>query len=371
MTTPASDGSDSPLRDARQHPAFRRALLAWFRRSARDLPWRRTRDPYRIWVSEILLQQTRVETVLPYYRRFIRAFPTVSRLAAAPLDRVLKLWEGLGYYTRARHLHQAARLIVTRNGGKLPQSVEAWRSLPGVGRYTAAAIASIALGEPVATVDGNIRRVLARLFREIDPIDRSNVQARLWTLADGLVSRSSPGDFNQALMELGARVCRPRQPLCPTCPVRRWCAAHAAGVQNVLPRRTPKSPVPQVEEVAGLMRERGRILLAQRRPQGLLGGLWELPGGPVHAGESPRQALRARLEETLGIQVQSDGCVARLHHAFSHRAVRLSVLACTRIAGRPRLRGYVAARWIGPDHLSEYALTRATRKVLTRLGFER
>ncbi|MEW6253156.1 MAG: A/G-specific adenine glycosylase, partial [Planctomycetota bacterium] len=193
-------------------PQFRRALLTWYRRTARRLPWRDTHDPYRVWVSEIMLQQTRVDTVVPYYEHFLAAFPTAQALAAAPLPRVLHLWQGLGYYRRARHLHRAALLLVRGHGGELPRTASAWSALPGVGRYTAAAIASIVHGEPVAAVDGNVKRVLARLCRITDDLDAPATQRRLWALADALLAPRAPGDFNQAMMELGARVCTPRTP---------------------------------------------------------------------------------------------------------------------------------------------------------------
>jgi A/G-specific adenine glycosylase len=227
-------------------PALRRALLTWFRRAARDLPWRRTRDPYRIWLSEVLLQQTRVRTVPPYYARLVIAFPTVRRLAAAPLEHVLKLWQGLGYYRRAVNLHRAARVIMDQRRGVLPRSAAEWQELPGVGRYTACAIASIAYSEPVPVVDGNVRRVLARLLAVRAPIDGQATQKRLWKLAEMLLARRAPGAFNQALMELGARACTPRRPGCMACPVRGWCAAHLSDTQHDLPVRRRKRPSPLV-----------------------------------------------------------------------------------------------------------------------------
>jgi A/G-specific adenine glycosylase len=229
----------NPL-SAAEKRRVRAALLRWYRANRRDLPWRRTRDPYRIWLSEILLQQTRVETGLPYYERFVAAFPTVADLAAAPLDRVLKLWDGLGYYTRARNLHRAARLVVHERGGVLPRTAEQWQQLPGIGRYTAGAIASIAFDAAVPVVDGNVKRVFARVFCIERCIDAPAIQTELWRIAADLLPPTAPGDFNQSLMELGARLCTPRKPRCADCPIRRCCAAHAAGAQDRLPRRRPK-----------------------------------------------------------------------------------------------------------------------------------
>ncbi|MGD8454298.1 MAG: A/G-specific adenine glycosylase [Phycisphaerae bacterium] len=356
-----------PLDQPRALASFRRALLAWYRRSARDLPWRRTKDPYRIWLSEMLLQQTRVETASPYYERFVRELPTVQALAAAPLDRVLKLWEGLGYYTRARNLHRAARQIVVCSGGRLPQDVADWQALPGIGPYAAAAIASIAHGQPCAAVDGNVRRVLARLVCLDDPPDtpRARVVAQTW--ADRLLARRQPGDFNQAMMELGARICRPRGPDCERCPVQRWCGAYAAGLVDELPRRRQRPPVPRFDEVAGLIQRRGRLLLVKRPPTGLLGGLWELPGGEVRAGETPADALVARLSETLGIDVADVQPRAVLRHAFTHRAVRLHVCTCRLVAGRAQPVQHTEAKWITPSQVDDYALTRLTRSALADL----
>ncbi len=335
--------------DGPQIAALRRALLAWYRRHARDLPWRRTRDPYRIWLAEILAQQTRVETAIPYYERFLAALPTLADLAAAPLERVLGLWAGCGYYARARNLHRAAQTIMSAHGGRLPTTAADWAALPGVGRYTAGAIASIAFGERAAVVDGNVKRVLARLLGIHEPIDAPATVARLWTVAARLVPPQAPGDFNQAMMELGARVCTPRRPACDACPLAPLCRARAAGVQADLPRRRARATVPEVHAVAAAITRRGTVLLCQRPAHGLLGSLWTLPGTHVGPGAlNPRaetsaaphdgpQLLRSHLHAHFGLNIMTSAALGTVRHDFSHRRLRLHVYAA-------EVRGPVRAR---------------------------
>jgi A/G-specific adenine glycosylase len=354
--------------DRQRRAALRRALLAWYRRTARDLPWRKTRDPYRIWLSEILLQQTRVQTVVPYYERFLAAFPTVRALAAVALDRVLKLWEGLGYYTRARNLHRAAQTIASV-GGRFPRTAAEWQCLPGIGPYTAGAIASMAAGEAVAAVDGNVQRVLARIFGIRACVDTSATQAELWRLAEKLLPRKSPGDFNQALMELGARVCRPRGPLCGECPIRARCAAYAGGMQAELPVRRPKRPVPRVEAVAALVQRRGRYLIIQRPPTGLLAGLYTLPGCELAAGASHAGALRIHVRAALGIDIGLGPPLGSIRHEFSHRRLHIHVYAARLLPGPQRLRATGKARWVTPAQLAALPMAAVDRNLL-RLGLD-
>lgn len=356
---------DEPVE--KQATALRRTLLAWFRRKKRDYPWRRTRDVYRIWLSEIMLQQTRIEAVRPYYERFLKAFPTVADLAAAHEDRVLKLWEGLGYYGRARNLHQAARLIAGERGGRFPGSADEWRRLPGIGRYTAGAIASIAFGERVPVVDGNVKRVLARLFAIDDCIDEAHAVERLWSIADKLVSPRSPGNFNQALMELGGRICLPRRPRCGRCPVAQWCEARASGRQEDLPVRRAKKPVPHFEIVAAAIRKRGRYLLGKRPTDGILGGLWEFPGGKVRKGETRKRALVREVKEELGIRIGVGALVASVDHAYSHFTITLHVYRCEHVAGRPCADYHTEVKWVPQSQFDLYAFPAANRKVMDRL----
>ncbi len=344
--------------------SVRRLLVDWYRANRRDLPWRTTRDPYAIWISEAMLQQTRVETVIPYYERFLERFPDVHALADAELDDVLGAWAGLGYYSRARNLRRAARLVVDEFGGALPDSAEALRSLPGVGRYTAGAVASIAFDRPEPIVDGNIARVLARLLEIREDVKSAPVVKRLWQEAARLARGRNPGDVNQALMELGATVCTPRAPRCTDCPLRCRCAAYRSGDAEELPvvakRATPKT----VEAVAGLVLRRGKALAVRRPPRGLLGGLWELPGGELDRREVPAAGLERALRERVGLRVRPGARIGAVDHAFSHRRLRLHVFRCEPPQGRIRLHGFDAHRWLAPAALSDLPQAAVTRKVL-------
>lgn len=276
------------LPDADIH-AIRAALLTFFDTSARPLPWRRTRDPYAVWISEVMSQQTRVETVIPYYDRWLERFPDIAALAAAAEDDVLKAWEGLGYYSRARNLHAAARLLRERHCGALPDSYDALRALPGVGDYTAGAVSSIAFGGRHAAVDGNVRRVLSRLLDHPAPPPRL-----LRDVAGRLVPTDRPGDFNQALMELGATICRPRAPRCSRCPVASHCAARTAGTQEERPRPRAATPVPTFDMATAVVRTLdGRLLIVRRPRGGLLGGMWCFPAAELQPGDDPAQRALA------------------------------------------------------------------------------
>jgi A/G-specific adenine glycosylase len=297
--------------------AFHHDLLRWYRRHRRDLPWRRTHDPYKIWVSEIMLQQTRVEVVCDYYRRWLRAFPTIQSLARAPYSRVLKLWEGLGYYSRAKNLHRAAKLT----GGRVPDSVEELLKLPGIGRYTAGAIASIAFGERAPLVDGNVARVLARVFGLTG-------NGKLWTLAEELLPEKNCGDFNQALMELGALVCVPANPRCDVCPLRPVCATRG----DALPVRKRRRTRHVTQDVL-FIRRNGAVLLRQRPASGLLAGMWELP-----AGRSDRHLLTVR-------------------HTITDQQITLRVFAGTRGAGR----------WFSSRELKRVVMPAAQRRALAQV----
>ena len=260
--------------------ALARKLIKWFEANARELPWRWRRTPYRVWLSEIMLQQTQVDTGIPYFRRFTARFPTVKALADAPLDEVLKVWEGLGYYARARSLHRAAQVVSRERGGRFPKTVEGLMRLPGVGRYSAGAIASLAFGVDAPVVDGNVARVLCRIFAiERDPRDR-RTRDELWSLAGSLLPPGQAGKFNEALMELGATVCTPRAPKCGACPIAALCEARRRGLQEQLPVRFPRKVIPHYDVTAAVIRRRGRVLIAQRPPEGMLGGLWVSPLSP-------------------------------------------------------------------------------------------
>ncbi|HVP28746.1 MAG TPA: A/G-specific adenine glycosylase [Myxococcota bacterium] len=344
----------------------REALLAWYRASRRDLPWRRTRDPYAIWISEAMLQQTRVETVLGYYARFLERFPNVEALATAELEEVYERWAGLGYYSRARNLHAAARVIRERFGGALPDDAERLRELPGVGRYTAGAIASIAFDRPTPILDGNVERVLSRFLGVRDDVKQAATAERLWKAAAELAHGPAPGDLNQALMELGALVCTPRAPGCDVCPIAAGCDARARGDAESLPARTARATPRAVTGVAAWIERRGRVLAVRRAAGGLLGGLWELPGGDVARGEKPRDALERALRERLGLALESASPAGAVEHVFTHRRLRLHLFRAEVAAGRLRRDGYDAHRWLEPAALEALARSALTRKAVAR-----
>lgn len=343
-------------------PDVRERLLEWFEREKRALPWRATRDPYAIWISEAMLQQTRVETVIPYWRRFLARFPTVRDLAAAAPEDVLASWSGLGYYRRARSLHEAARAIVARHHGDFPRSVAELRELPGIGPYTAGAVASIAFGEPAALVDGNVARVLARWFALDAPQESRGFRASTWERARELVAGvARPGAWNQALMELGAVVCTPRDPACERCPLARECRARSSDRVAELPRPKVRPTPIAVTLLVLVVRERGRVLVRERPGGGRMAGLIELPtietsGGEHVAARSFSPLVLAELEE-----------LGNLAHAITRHRIRARV-ATGRLA-----RGRVASpwRWISPEAIVAQASTGMTRKILARGWLDR
>jgi len=355
------------MTDRQRGARVRVALSAWYRRNGRDLPWRNTRDPYAIWVSEVMLQQTRVGAVAPYYRRFLQRFPDVHVLARARLQSVLKAWEGMGYYSRARNLHRAARLVVSRFGGQLPRSPEELMGLPGIGRYTAGAIASIAFGLDEPVLDGNVTRVLARLFRIRANPKEAVVQRKLWGLARQMIPPGKAGLVNQAMMDLGAVVCVPRVPRCPACPVRRYCLALARGEQSALPHKDKPRPLPHETVVAGVIWKGNRILIDQRKPRGLLGGLWEFPGGKVKRGERLTDALVREVREELGVEVEVVGRLVRVNHAYTHFRITLHVFECRYVSGAPRAIGCAACKWVRAGDLGRYPFPKANHRIVEML----
>ncbi len=304
--------------DVKRH--VRPALLRWFDHSQRDLPWRRTKDPYAIWVSEVMLQQTQVDRVVGYYERFVAKFPTVGALAKADLADVLSVWRGLGYYSRARNLHRAAQDVVARFKGRLPKSLDELQSLPGFGRYTAGAVASIAFDLPAPLVDGNVARVFARLLEVDGPPGDKAREATLWAAAEKLVDGVRPGDFNQALMELGATVCVPNTaPLCLLCPVQPWCSALASGRVAELPMAKKAAPRKKLELAVAVVKKGDSVLMARRVESGLFGGLWEMPTALIGADGNGYAALRSLLgnRATIGPEMNI------IERTLTHRALRL------------------------------------------------
>ncbi len=351
---------------------FAQELLAWYDRQAIELPWRNQPDAYpdayRIWLSEIMLQQTRVITVVEYYRRFLAAFPTVQVLAAAPLDDVIKLWEGLGYYSRARNLHRAAQVIVNEYGGEFPDTAAALQTLPGIGRYTAAAVASIAFNEPVAALDGNVMRILSRLYDYAGELGQPATDKQLNDWAQVLLDRQRPGDFNQALMDLGRTVCLPRNPTCAQCPINKHCRAFRQKTQHLRPVKKQKAPLPTVRAAAALLRNaQERILLVQRPPTGLLGGLWTLPGGACETDESFADCLRRVLPAEFGLKVNVLNELATAQQTFTHFHLHLGAFDCAITKGRLKVKDRRNFAWVQLNELAQYSFGKADRSILDAL----
>ena len=345
----------------------RDALLPWYRANRRDLPWRRTRDPYAIWVSEAMLQQTRVETVIPYYERFLQRFPDVSALARAPVEDVYAAWAGLGYYSRARNLQRAAQTVLERFGGQLPSTRDELLELPGIGRYTAGAVASIAFNRQEPVLDGNVERVLARYLGIRENVREPKGSAALWDAAARLVVGPNPGELNQALMELGATLCSVRAPRCLACPLRAGCIARCAGDAESLPRKSARPRPRAMRAVAALVQRGSRVLAVRRAPGGLLGGLWELPGGAVKGGEAPKDALCRAIREQTGLELLEVEAAGSVEHTFTHRHLRLQLFRCDCCGGRLRLRELEAYRWLTPRAFRGLAQGALTRKALERV----
>ncbi len=346
---------------------FQSSLLAWYAAHRRDLPWRKTRDPYAIWVSEVMLQQTQADVVTSYYLRFIRRFPTVNELAEAEPGEVMKMWEGLGYYGRARHLHNAAKEVANRFGGHVPCDATLFRSLPGVGAYTAGAVLSIACGLPVPAVDGNVMRVLSRVFHVTENVQQVRTKKHLTDLAESLLPLEQPGDFNQALMELGALVCIPRNPLCQDCPLTVLCEAKKLGIQNALPVRSPRKPVPHYDVTAGVIWRDDTFLITLRPPRGLLGGLWEFPGGKCEPDEDLTHCIVREIQEELAIQVAVNSAIISVDHAYTHFKITLHAFHCRFLGGNIRPIACDDYRWITASELDAFAFPSADRKIIDHL----
>ncbi len=336
---PAVTSSLPYAEKVRRH--LRPAVLGWFDHSKRDLPWRRTSDPYAIWVSEVMLQQTQVDRVIEYYERFLKTLPTVQALAAATVPEVLWLWRGLGYYSRARNLHKAAQVMVERFNGALPSQLEALKSLPGFGRYTAGAVASIAFAQSVPLVDGNVARVFSRLFEIAGLPGEKSREALLWQIAEALVEGARPGDFNQSLMELGATVCLPSRPLCLLCPVNTWCLALQTGRVAELPPPKKAAKRKKLEFAVAVAQRKGVVLMARRAESGLFGGLWEMPSVEIGADANGYAAIRGLLGKRATIGPE----MSVIERTLTHRDLRLHLYP---VVLPPKLREV-------PDGFAEWA----------------
>jgi len=340
-------------------------ILPWFDRALRDLPWRRTRNPYRIWVSEIMLQQTQVGRVIPYYRRFLRVFPSAQALATAPLDDVLRIWAGLGYYSRARNLRAACQVVVEHYGGRVPQSYSDLIALPGVGEYSAGAILSIAFGQRLPALDANAKRVLSRVFlgRRSESA-RDRVRVRL--AGRSAVPTDRPGDYNQALMELGALICAPVSPKCDICPLSSICVSARSGAAERRPRlRRSVSAATRV--AVGIVKRSGRVLIAQRPTDGLWGGLWEFPNAEIRSGEDAPPAVARLLAHHFSMSAAVGNEIASLTYGIMSRRLALTAYLCTATRGRARSFRHSQIRWVRPQDLVSYALPSPHRRVAAAL----
>ncbi|WP_430885909.1 A/G-specific adenine glycosylase [Fusibacter sp. JL216-2] len=344
-------------------------LVKWYKVVKRDLPWRKTQDPYKIWISEVMLQQTLVETVKGYYERFLKAFPTVEDLAKSDDEKLMKLWEGLGYYSRARNLKRAAIMIMEDFDGIMPNDLKSIRKLPGIGPYTAGAILSIAYDKPVAAVDGNVIRVYSRLFKIEQAVDLKDVKAEIERIADEMVHETDPSSYNQSLMELGATICIPKNPRCLTCPVQAYCEAFKAGVQNELPKKSPKKAKKEVDLYAMIIRKEDSFLILKRPSDGLLPGLWSVPSVELSGDEkktaSPVDRCQQMLLEEIGIDAVFKKEPGIASHVFTHIKWSIKALEFEWTSGN--LPDYPETKWIKVSQVDNFAFPTAYKKAL-RLG---
>ncbi len=376
MTSPSSNNNGEriippyfPLEkgewgDLKVRKNIQKRVLRWFNKNKRDLPWRRTRDPYAIWVSEIMLQQTQVNTVIPYYQRFLKSFPTVCQLAKADLSKVLKVWEGLGYYSRARHLHRASRIVSNHFKGKVPDNLTDLRTLPGIGRYTAGAILSIAFNKEAPILDGNVKRVLSRLFAITGYSVRGEPEGLLWHLSEFLLPKGHASSFNQGLMDLGAMTCTSKDPRCPKCPLRNLCKGKASGDPERFPQKTIRKKIPHIEAISAVILKDGKVLLKQRPPKGLLGGLWEFPNWQIEGEDRLRLRLRKHIKKETGLNVEMKEPVGTFQQTYSHFKLTLHTYHCqTRDAMEK-------GKWVAISKLRLFPMSRIHRRIAQMIDAE-
>ncbi|MEP1151918.1 MAG: A/G-specific adenine glycosylase [Balneola sp.] len=343
-------------------------LLDWYQEHKREMPWRGEKDPYKIWISEIMLQQTRVDQARPYFENFMELFPTVHDLAKADQQQVLKAWEGLGYYSRARNLHAASKMIVNDFDGKLPESYDEIIKLKGIGPYTAAAITSIAFGQPNAVVDGNVIRVITRYYGIEDDVRSSKTTKQVQQLVNELISQENPADFNQAMMELGATICSPTKPDCLNCPIQSGCVATKIAKTDVIPYKSKAKKKPhKVIGVGIIEREDGKVLIALRPENAMLGGLWEFPGGKQEKGETIQQTVERELHEELDVEVHAYKEFMNLKHTYSHFSITMHAYFCTLISGTPKPKSSQEIRWVEKSELVDYPFPKANKVLTERL----
>ena len=337
-------------------------LTHWYVKNKRDLPWRRTRDPYKIWISEIMLQQTTVSTVIAYYERWIKTFPTVHDLAKAPLQTVLKQWQGLGYYNRVKNLYKTAHILINEHKGILPKDPKVIRSLPGFGPYTTGSVLSIAYDIPLTIIDANVRRVVMRLLALPGVADtKQDLKVNEFLLK--VLPIRGAGDFNQALMELGALICRAKEPVCISCPLAKYCQAYKEGKQELIPQ-TKKKPIKDVQAVIAIIKKGNNYFIQKRPSKGLLADLWEFPGGKVRPRESKKKALDRELNEELGIKLKSSKYLFDVKHFYTQFRVNLSVFACS-LENEPK--ADAVHRWVSFKNFSKYPMPSGSAKIIEKI----
>ena len=352
-----------PVIDSRLRRRFNRRLLTWFHKHRRDLPWRQNRDPYHIWVSEVMLQQTQAATVVRYFEPFLKQFPTVEALAAATEQEVLRSWEGLGYYRRARDLHRAARHLAAHCKGRLPDDPALIEQLPGVGRYMTGAVLSQAYGRRLPILEANSERVLCRFFGLGRDPREGGTRRWLWQAAEALLPARNVGDFNQALMELGALVCTPAAPRCESCPVARDCAARSLGQQHQIPFRAARPTVVELDEVGVIVHRASQVLLVQRPRHGRWAGMWEFPHGAIRSKEQHETAGSRVVSELTGLRVRWGREVMTIRHAVNHNHITLACFQARYRSGRFRSDFYLQGRWVDPSELHAYPISAPQRRI--------
>jgi A/G-specific adenine glycosylase len=344
-------------------------LLEWFSKNKRDLPWRKTKNPYHIWISEVMLQQTQVATVIPYYHRFLEKFPTIKDLAEAKPDELMKCWEGLGYYARARNLQHAAQAIIREHDGNLPRTRESLHLLKGFGAYTSASVASLAFGEDCAAIDGNVLRVFARVYALREDIRQLKTKSKIGNLAALNLPNGRAGEFNEALMELGATVCTPKNPQCSTCPLCQDCFALQQNDVSSYPFKSPKPKIPHHEIAIGIVQRGEQVLIALRPPSGLLGNLWEFPGGKKEGHESLVDCCKREVEEETGLRVEVGERIAIVKHTYTHFKITLHAFLCAYRSGEAHPKSSQEIRWVKIHELEQFAFPKANKSVINALLF--
>jgi A/G-specific adenine glycosylase len=342
-------------------------LLLWYDENKRDLPWRKTRDIYKIWLSEVMLQQTQVATVIPYYRRFLKHFPTIESLASANEQEVLKLWEGLGYYNRCHNFFRAAKQVVENFNGRIPDQPQEFKKLPGVGPYILAAVLSIALDIPLPVLDGNVIRVITRFYEIKEDISKGATKKKIQDILTDYIPEDNPGDFNQAMMELGALICTPRPSDCDHCPLNTGCGALLTGQTGTIPYKPPKKKIPVYNVSIAVIIDQGRFLIQKRPSKGHLAGMWEFPGGKIENGETPSQAVIRECREELNTVVRIIKKLKTVSHTYTHFKINLHVFLCGIKNSRPKGMKQQPIQWITVDQIEIYPFPGANHKFFPEL----